>query len=88
MWVVGQDKISVANVDALAIDPRDVIMLQDKDVTKRPKVIRVWGHTADHDCVMGAYKQLDTAKGVLEQFMESIEQKYTKFEMPEDLEVA
>ena len=77
MWVVNQDGLAVAKVDALALDPAEVMK-------KDTKVFRVWGSVADHDFVMGAYQSLDEAKQVLEEFNIAVAMGDSKtFRMPE-----
>ena len=57
MWVKNQDGIAVVSVDALALDPAEILK---KDV----KNVRIWGSIADNDFVMGVYDSVEDAKAV------------------------
>ena len=85
-WILTQDKIGVINVTAFSIDMTDFIKSnQEIEEEKRPKFYRIWGQSADHDYVLGAYKDLDKALEVIGQFAEHVKKDDTKmFEMPQD----
>lgn len=90
-WVLTQDKIGVVNVSGFSIDMTDFIK-SNKEIEeeKRPKFYRIWGQSADHDYVLGAYKELDKALEVIGQFAEHIKSNENAlsgtsiFEMPQD----
>ena len=85
MWVMNQDKITVAQVDALSIDYRDLVASQATKEEERPKFYRIWGQVAEHDYVMGTYKTLDKAKEVLGEFYKALRmQGVVEFTMPAD----
>lgn len=77
MWVVNQDGLAVVEVNALALDPAEVL----KEDTK---VFRVWGSIADHDFVMGTYNSLEEAQLVLNEFTQAINGDSKVFRMPKE----
>ena len=81
MWVKNQDGIAVVSVDALALDPAEILK---KDV----KNVRIWGSIADHDFVMGVYDTVEDAKAVLNDFTNAVINKHEIFEMPKADEVS
>lgn len=80
MWVVNQDNIAIVNVQALALDPVEIINFGKDD---KHKTIRVWGSINDHDFVMGTYGNIEEATEVLINFASHVQYNPDKpFTMP------
>ena len=81
MWVKNQDGLAVVQVDALAVDPAEILNFDPENKDRR--AIRIWGSISDHDFVMGVYHDIEEAKEVLSSFVHAIiSRNTTVFEMP------
>lgn len=77
MWVKNQDGIAVVEVQALALDPSELVSEE-----KRKNGVRVWGSINDHDFVMGVYKTVEEAIAVLKDFYHAINLGNKTYNMP------
>lgn len=80
MWVINQDGIAVVQVQALALDPAEVMNFGKDD---KHKTIRIWGSINDHDFIMGVYGDVEEATDVLIAFASHVQYSLDKpFTMP------